>query len=65
MHLAPPLLSFCVNQADVTEKHFESLNYVMTAAAPTGPVLYQMFKKKAPNVILREGKPFHIVTRYE
>ena len=31
----------------------------MTAAAPTGPALLQMFKKKAPNVILREGK--HII----
>ena len=56
MHVAPPLLSFCVNHHDVTEKHFESLNYVLTAAAPTGPALYQQFRKKAPNVILREGK---------
>ena len=44
-----------MNQPDLTDEHFDSLSYVMTAAAPTGPALYQMFKKRAPNVILREG----------
>ena len=55
LHMAPPLLSFVVNHDDISEKHLESLHYVMTAAAPTGPTLYQQFHKKAPGVILREG----------
>jgi hypothetical protein len=53
--MAPPLLSFVVNHDDISAKHLEPLQYVMTAAAPTGPTLYQQFHQKAPNVILREG----------
>ena len=56
LHLAPPLLAFCADNAGVRPESLERLHHIMTAAAPTGPTLLRRFKKKAPSVILKEGK---------
>jgi len=55
LHLAPPLLAFCADNAGVKAESLERLHHIMTAAAPSGPTLLRRFKKKAPSVILKEG----------
>ena len=50
------LLGFCADNAGVKVESLERLHHIMTAAAPTGPTLLRRFKKKAPSVILKEGK---------
>ena len=54
MHFAPPLLSFCANNPKVELKHLEMVKSVMVGAAPVGETLVENFKRKAPNVLLRE-----------
>ena len=44
---------------DVKPHHLESLEYIMVGAAPVGPALIELFKKKAPNVGFREGTCAH------
>ena len=36
LHLAPPLLAFCADNAGVKAESLERLHHIMTAAAPTG-----------------------------
>jgi len=54
--VAPPLLSFLASSPEVTPGHLESLDFVLVGAAPSGPALANLFKMKAPNVVLKEGK---------
>ena len=55
LHLAPPLLAFCADNAMVKAEALQRLHHVMTAAAPTGPTLLKRFKEKAPSVFVKEG----------
>ena len=54
MHFTPPLLDFCANDSKVELKHLETIKYVMVGAAPVGETLIKDFKRKAPNIQLRE-----------
>ena len=55
LHLAPPLVSFLVNNPDVKSSHLDSVNDVIVAAAPVGPALLEQFQLKFPNTTIREG----------
>jgi hypothetical protein len=61
LHLAPPLLAFCADHDGVTQEALQSIHHVMTAAAPTGPTLLRRFKKKAPDVIVKEGLELNLM----
>ena len=56
LHLAPPLLAFCADNAGVKAESLERLHHIMTGAAPAGKTLLSRFKKKAPSVLVVEGK---------
>jgi len=69
LQLPPPLISFLADHPSVTQKHLESLRYVMVGAAPVGKALEQRWQAKAQGVPLREGygmtesTPMTIMTR--
>ena len=55
LHITAPLLTFCADNSGVRSEVLQGLDHVMTGAAPTGPTLLRRFKKKAPNVLVKEG----------
>ena len=55
LHLTPPLVSFLATHPGVTEKHMESVQQILTAAAPAGVALMQQFKSRFPGITIREG----------
>ena len=61
LHLAPPLLAFCADNAGVKAESLERLHHIMTGAAPAGKTLLTRFKKKAPSVLIVEGKSIFLL----
>ena len=55
LHLTPPLVSFLATHTGVTEKNMESVQQILTAAAPAGVALMQQFKSRFPDITIREG----------
>jgi len=55
LNLAPPLVSFLVNSPAVERKHLDSVQDLIVAAAPTGPALFEKFKAKFPQTVMREA----------
>merc|ERR1712198_244917 len=55
LHVTPPLVSFLATHPGVTLKHMESVQHILTAAAPAGAALMQQFKSRFPSITIREG----------
>ena len=56
LHVVPPLLGFLANSPAVTPELFSHMRDILVAAAPISSCLTEKFMKKAPNVVVREGK---------
>ena len=55
LHVTPPLVSFLTTHPGVTDKHMESVQHILPAAAPVGAALIQQFKQRFPGITVREG----------
>ena len=56
LHVVPPLLGFLANSPAVTPDIFSPMRDIFVAAAPISSCMTEKFMKKAPNVVVREGK---------